>query len=116
MTVRLIARAMLAAALLVPVVTFAAPRQAAPFGPTTDVVALWMTVDPVDAQHTRFVFRLAEGGFATYDAKSATQEYTTRGLGISINGPGTMTFRGQTTPFETASWRYDGYLRMGSSK
>jgi len=107
-----VARVILACALLTPVFVTASPSQTAQTAPPEKVVALSLRVEPVDAQRTRFVFRVAEGGFAVFDARSATADYTTRGLVIEMNA-GTMTFRGQSTSFTTASWLFDGtYLQM----
>jgi hypothetical protein len=117
MTVRLLARAVLAFALFVPVVTMAAPGRLTQSAPVRPASVLSVTIDPLDPQHTRIAFTLESGETAIYDAKSVSMTYASDGLAFDVNGPGTFTFRGQVASLGRARLIYkDGhFLQMGGS-
>ncbi len=98
MTRRLVARAILASGLLVPVVVGAAPGRL----PQATEVALSQselsfTVDPLDPQHARLVARSGDQT-VSLDASSLNLTYTAAGLVVNMKGPGAFTINGTTSP------------------
>lgn len=94
---RFAARAILASALLVPVVAGAAPGhipQATQVAPSQ--MGLSITVDPLDPQHARLVVTNQDGGTWILDASSMSMTYTATGLVVDMKGPGTFTMNGKT--------------------
>ena len=98
MTRRLATRAILASALLVPVVAGAGPGrlpQATEVAPIQSELSF--TADPLDPRHARLIARSGDQT-VSLDASSLNLTYTATGLVVDVKGPGGFTINGTTSP------------------
>jgi len=86
--------------------TPAAPAQSAP--PAT-APAFSVEITTVDATHTRFTITTPDDrGPVVIEARTATVSYMADGVRVHIDGPATMTTRGQTMRLDNAELRSNG--------